>query len=303
MKKYIIRILIFIAIIGIFSPVFAATEYILLEQLPTMGETFNPEQTGAFGVYLNAIIKTVIGISAVLAVVMIVMGGIEYMGSELISSKESGKEKIQNALLGLLIAMGAWALLFTINPDLINSDVTIPKAAVVVDLGGENTTVPFEPINKTTLTSLGITCSGNNLSAIASSFIGRSNYSQTARNTTSGGKVNIDCSSYVSQVYNCAGLGNPGGTTAGIFGSERVPVTSISVDGTMVNGTALRVGDLLGWRQGENKEKNGHVVMYIGNGQVIDAQGSGVATRSLNSEQFKGRIKYIKKISAGATGS
>ena len=51
---------------------------------------------------------------------MIVMGGMEYMTSELVHSKEAGKEKIVHALLGLVIALGAWALLNTINPNLLN---------------------------------------------------------------------------------------------------------------------------------------------------------------------------------------
>lgn len=146
MKKYIIRILILIAIVGIFSPVFAVappneteaenTKYKLLTPLPggTEGELSEFDTTEGLGKYLNLIINLVIGISAVLAVVMIVMGGIEYMGSELISEKADGKNKIQNALLGLLIAMGAWALLNTINPNLLNSDVKIDPATVVINI-------------------------------------------------------------------------------------------------------------------------------------------------------------------------
>jgi len=81
---------------------------------------FNPAQPDNLGKYLNLMIKIFIGLCAVLSVVMVVIGGMEYMTSELISSKEAGKERIQHALLGLLIALGAYALLFTINPDLLN---------------------------------------------------------------------------------------------------------------------------------------------------------------------------------------
>jgi len=76
-------------------------------------------------------IKIFIGICAVLSVVMIVVGGLEYMTSELIASKEEGKKRIEEALLGLIIALGAYALLFTINPDLLNSDVNIPQVTPV----------------------------------------------------------------------------------------------------------------------------------------------------------------------------
>ncbi len=92
--------------------------------------TFNPAQDNNLGAYLNIMIKVFIGICAVLSVVMIVMGGLEYMTSELSHSKEAGKEKISQAIFGLLIALGAYVLLFTINPDLLRSDLKVPTVAI-----------------------------------------------------------------------------------------------------------------------------------------------------------------------------
>lgn len=107
--------------------------YYTLAPLPCVGDdtngcrdgklaTYDPTNTdgGALGGYLNLMIKLFIGICAVLSVIMIVMGGIEYMTTELISSKEEGKKRITQAILGLLLALGAWTLLYTINPDLLN---------------------------------------------------------------------------------------------------------------------------------------------------------------------------------------
>lgn len=114
------------------------TKYQLLAPLPDgaggLQKEFNVEDESALGNYINIIITLTIGISAVLAVVMIVMGGIQYMGNELISSKEEGSQRIWNAILGLLIALGAYALLNTINPDLLKSDINIPDAKVTVAL-------------------------------------------------------------------------------------------------------------------------------------------------------------------------
>ncbi len=157
MRKYLLYILILITITGNFSTsqhavVQAAvdnTQYKLLAPLPcptgseadctgTKLENFNAGDETALGKYLNLIVRLVIGISAVLAVVMIVMGSIEYMSSELISSKEAGKDRIKNALFGLLIALSAYALLNTINPDLLNSDVNIDPATVTVTLDQAN---------------------------------------------------------------------------------------------------------------------------------------------------------------------
>ncbi|MBU0999395.1 pilin [Patescibacteria group bacterium] len=100
--------------------------YVLLAPLPDDNgetiDTFDPtaEGSGALGDYLNIMIKLFIGICAVLAVIMIVMGGIEYMTTELISGKEAGKERILHAIFGLLLALSAWTLLYTINPNLLN---------------------------------------------------------------------------------------------------------------------------------------------------------------------------------------
>jgi type IV secretory pathway VirB2 component (pilin) len=108
----------------------ASKIYNLLAPLPdgsggTMS-TFDPTGAGggALGGYLNLMIKLFIGICAVLAVIMIVMGGIQYMTSELPGNKEAGKERIMHAIFGLLLALGAWTLLNTINPDLLKTDLS-----------------------------------------------------------------------------------------------------------------------------------------------------------------------------------
>lgn len=104
---------------------------------------FDPSQSKNLGAYLNLMIKIIIGLSAVLAVIMIIIGGMEYMTSELVSSKEEGKKRMTNAVFGLLIALGAFALLNTINPDLLGTDIEIDPATVAVNL--DNT--PQTPIN------------------------------------------------------------------------------------------------------------------------------------------------------------
>ncbi len=98
-----------------------------------------------FGNYLNIMIKIIIGIAAVLAMVMITMGGIEYMTSELISGKEAGKETITHAILGLVIALGAYLILYTINPQLLNVCLDkLPGVNIVIN-GEED--VPQMPQN------------------------------------------------------------------------------------------------------------------------------------------------------------
>jgi len=90
-----------------------------------------------FAGYLNIMIKIFIGICAILAMIMIVMGGIQYMTSGLVSSKQAAKETITNAILGLLLALGAFAILNTINPDLVNINLSKVQQATVTVLTRE----------------------------------------------------------------------------------------------------------------------------------------------------------------------
>lgn len=72
-----------------------------------------------FGSYVNSIIKLAIGLAGVLAVVMLVIGGIQYMvGGASPSSKEAAKKRIWAAIFGLILALASFIILNTINPDL-----------------------------------------------------------------------------------------------------------------------------------------------------------------------------------------
>jgi len=110
------------------------TTYTPLAPLPGLPAVpYETDTECPFGNYLNIIIKLIIGIAAVLAMVMIVMGGIEYMTSDLVSSKEAGKDTIRNAILGLLIALGAYLILNTINPQLLSVCLDkLPKAVITI---------------------------------------------------------------------------------------------------------------------------------------------------------------------------
>lgn len=54
-----------------------------------------------------------------------VIGGLEYVISDIPMAKLGGKDKIKKALLGLLIALCSVLLLRLINPDLLNFNLTL----------------------------------------------------------------------------------------------------------------------------------------------------------------------------------
>lgn len=85
--------------------------------LPGVGD--NPD----FFSLVKALINILIAIAAMLAVVFITIGGLQYMTTDSISGKEDGKENIKNAILGLLLALISWLILYTINPSLVKFEV------------------------------------------------------------------------------------------------------------------------------------------------------------------------------------
>ena len=93
--------------------------YELLAEIPTIVQ---PTDGSAipFPVYLKGLIVAIVGLSIIFAVIMIVIGGIEYVAAAVPSAKSEGKKKIIGAISGLLIAIFSYLLLITINPDLIS---------------------------------------------------------------------------------------------------------------------------------------------------------------------------------------
>ena len=110
-------------IFSIFTTLHAAeTPYTtLVDSLPGI------EKTTTLSSYLPAVFNLSMGIAAVLAFVMITFGGIMYATSDAISGKSQGKEYVTNAIWGLLLVIGAWVILNTINPKILHFDLSIPK--------------------------------------------------------------------------------------------------------------------------------------------------------------------------------
>jgi len=77
--------------------------------------------------YLPGIIKFSIDIAAVLAFVMITAGGIWYATSDAIYGKDEAKNIIQNAIYGLVLVIGAYVILYTINPQTLQINLDWPK--------------------------------------------------------------------------------------------------------------------------------------------------------------------------------
>ncbi len=66
--------------------------------------------------YLNAIYKWGVGAGAIFAIVLIMIGGVEWMIGSAVGTIERAKTRIKNASLGLLLLLGTTVILRFINP-------------------------------------------------------------------------------------------------------------------------------------------------------------------------------------------
>ncbi len=119
------------------STLFAAASYDLLA--PILGTT----TLTSLKDYLLLVFRAAIGLAGVLAVVMIVVCGIKLMGNPSVSGKSEAKECIWNAIFGVILILGSWLLLNTINPLLLNNDIALvgiasaPTAVVTTPTGND----------------------------------------------------------------------------------------------------------------------------------------------------------------------
>jgi len=123
-KSVVVFIFIFMALMAVGGTVWAQTNYVPLAPLPEAA----PEGGTNMIIYLTGMVKLLIGVAGVLAVIMIMIGGIQYMSSDAITGKEEGKEKITQALFGLILAIASWLILNTINPNLLIIKPNVPPA-------------------------------------------------------------------------------------------------------------------------------------------------------------------------------
>lgn len=82
---------------------------------------------GGFSSYLNTVYTILIGLAALLAVLKVIVAGVKYMLSDVVTSKETAKKEIKTALLGLVIIISAVMILSFINPKLTQFDWNFEK--------------------------------------------------------------------------------------------------------------------------------------------------------------------------------
>jgi hypothetical protein len=82
-----------------------------------------------FGDYINALYALSISIAALLAVIKIVIAGMKYMLSDVVTSKSEAISDIQGSVFGLIIVISAVLILTVINPNLTKTEIFLDTVA------------------------------------------------------------------------------------------------------------------------------------------------------------------------------
>jgi hypothetical protein len=106
----------------LFFPFVSLAQFTPLVGIPGVTDTSGPLN---FSDYINTLYALSISIAGLLAVIKIIIAGVKYMLSDVVTSKQSAIGDIKGALLGLLIVMSAFLILYVINPELTKTNLFV----------------------------------------------------------------------------------------------------------------------------------------------------------------------------------
>lgn len=86
--------------------------------------------------YVQKIYTTVLVVVVVLSIFMIALGGLEYIASGAAGAKTEGKQRITHAIIGLLIALASYFILYTIDPSFVNFKLPLSPVSIASNPGG-----------------------------------------------------------------------------------------------------------------------------------------------------------------------
>jgi len=142
-------LLMFVAFACIGVPgAFAANEFVPLAPIPGLTEGVAATESGIAG-FLNNLYLFAIGAAVMLAVIMIIWGGLEYM-SESVTKKSEAKKRIYNALFGLVLVLSPALVFSIINPRILNLNISMPELRTKSGGTGGSTAPDTSPVTRPT---------------------------------------------------------------------------------------------------------------------------------------------------------
>lgn len=147
-KKYFLVLFLSLSVLA-FSPriahIEAATEYELLAPIPLDDVTnaANPTNKVTPQTYIEGIVKLTIAAAGVIAVLKLIAAGLRYVAVDSFSGKDTAKNEINHALIGLILAIGAFTILntistqftkLTISPQTVGTSTQLTDGAICDDI-------------------------------------------------------------------------------------------------------------------------------------------------------------------------
>lgn len=136
MKKTIIIASVFLFFGAV--PHVLAQGFVPLAPIPGLTDIqYAPNGLAAF---FNNLYKFAIGLAAALAVIMIIWGGLEYSTQDSISKKSDGKQRIYQAIFGLVLVLSPVLVFSIINPSILNLSLNLQPLDTKYEWGGDTGT-------------------------------------------------------------------------------------------------------------------------------------------------------------------
>ena len=108
------------------APHVFAQGFVPLTNIPGLTSGAVADTTGLAN-FLNNLYKYLIGLAAILAVIEIIWGGLEISTQDSVSKKSDGKERITQAILGLILVLSPVLVFSIINPSILNLSLNLPE--------------------------------------------------------------------------------------------------------------------------------------------------------------------------------
>lgn len=94
--------------------------------MPGLPTSYGPNNgSGSFPQLISSSFRLLIGAGAVIAVVMIVLGALTYMFSDIAGNKKNALNRIRNAMWAIVLLVSSYLILYTINPELVQFNLNL----------------------------------------------------------------------------------------------------------------------------------------------------------------------------------
>ena len=130
MKKIILMSSLFL-LLGFAPHVLAQGGFVPLAPIPGLTEGVAADEAGLAN-FFNNLYKYLIGLAATLAVIEIIWGGLQISTQDSVSKQGEGKERIQEAIFGLVLVLSPVLVFSIINPSILNLSLNLPPIDTTV---------------------------------------------------------------------------------------------------------------------------------------------------------------------------